>query len=91
MQGNWVWGLSLTALTIVVHAAGITVLAFAWRWIIHDQVERQAASGRAIYVTIFIGLMGAVGLLLGVLHSLGAAPPGIPLVGCRLVPSCHLI
>jgi hypothetical protein len=73
MQGNWAWGLSLTAFTIVVHAVGITALAFVLRWLIRDHVEQQAHFGSGHLFTIFIGLMGAVGLLLAVLHGLEAA------------------
>jgi hypothetical protein len=73
MEGNWAWGLSLTALTIVVHTVGITVLAFALRWVIHDRVERHSHFRSGELFTIFVGMVGAVGLLLAVLHGLEAA------------------
>ena len=67
MDGNWAWGLSLTALTIVIHATGIISLAFVLRRVGHH-LETQTHH----LFAILIGLIGAVGLLLAVLHGLEA-------------------
>jgi hypothetical protein len=73
MEGNWGWGLSLTALTIMVHAIGMALLAFALRWIVHDQVEPRTHFRRHHLLTILIGMIGATGLLLAMLHGIEAA------------------
>ena len=67
---NWTWGLSLIALTIAIHATGVVMMALVglgsgsgWRpgtWFRH-------------VILIVIGMVGAVGLLLAVLHGIEAA------------------
>jgi hypothetical protein len=66
---NWTWGLSLTALTIIIHATGIAVLAFAVRRI-RTRMQGEGTRWRAL--TILIAVIGAVGLLLAVLHGIEA-------------------
>jgi hypothetical protein len=65
------WGLSLIAVTIAIHAMGIAVMALALQRI------REAGEGRrprrGSRFLILIGLIGAVGLLLAVLHGIEAA------------------
>lgn len=69
---NWAWGLSLTMLTIAIHATGITLLAFAVEDF-RDQIERWNRLGLGQVLTIIGGLIGGVGLLLGMLHGIEAA------------------
>jgi hypothetical protein len=66
---NWTWGLSLTALTIIVHATGIAFLAITARRI-RERMRDEGPRWRAL--TIAIGLVGAVGLLLAALHGIEA-------------------
>ena len=66
---NWTWGLSLIALTIIIHATGIAFMAIlAHR--IRDRLQAEGARWHAL--TITIGLIGVVGLLLAVLHGIEA-------------------
>jgi hypothetical protein len=66
---NWTWGLSLTALTVIIHATGIAFIAISARHI-RDRMESEGARWHA--VTITIGFIGAVGLLLAALHGIEA-------------------
>ena len=66
---NWTWGLSLIALTIIIHATGIASMAILARRI-RDGLQSEGARWHAL--TITIGLIGAVGLLLAVLHGIEA-------------------
>lgn len=66
---NWTWGLSLIALTIIIHATGIAFLAFAVRRI-RTRMQGEGTRWRAL--TILIAVIGAVGLLLAVLHGIEA-------------------
>jgi len=68
---NWVWGLSLIALTIAIHGTGIALMAFATVEI-RVRLEREnRVQPRRVFV-IVIGLIAAVGLLLAALHGLEA-------------------
>jgi len=64
---NWSWGLSLIAITIIIHATGIASMALAAASV-RVRVERQSPGLRAVFA-IIIGLIGMVGLLLAVLHG----------------------
>jgi hypothetical protein len=67
---NWTWGLALIALTVGIHASGIVSMAL----VLHSigiRVESQRLGLRRVFV-ILIGLIGAVGLLLAVLHGIEA-------------------
>ena len=67
---NWAWGLALIALTVGIHASGIVSMAL----VLHSigiRVESQRLGLRRVFV-ILIGLIGAVGLLLAVLHGIEA-------------------
>ena len=66
---NWTWCLSLIALTILIHATGIAFLAFAVRRI-RNRMQSEGTRWRVL--TILIGVIGAVGLLLAVLHGIEA-------------------
>ena len=67
---NWTWGLSLIALTMIIHSAGVVFIALALHkiWV---RVENQSIALRHVFV-ILISLIGTVGLLLGVLHAVEA-------------------
>ena len=66
---NWSWGLSLIALTIIIHATGIALLAFVVRRI-RNRMQSEGTRRRAL--AILIAVIGAVGLLLAVLHGIEA-------------------
>ena len=66
---NWTWGLSLIALTIIIHATGIAVIAVSANRI---RNRLQSVDARWHALTITIGLIGAVGFLLAVLHGIEA-------------------
>ena len=68
---NWAWGLSLTALTIAIHAAGVVVLAFV-SLRIRVRIENRRLGLRYV-IPIVIGLVAAAGLLLAILHGIEAA------------------
>ena len=68
---NWTWGLSLTALTIVIHATGIVSMALVLLRI-RARVESNSRGLGHVFGTLIV-LIGAVGLLLGVLHGIESA------------------
>ena len=68
---NWVWGLSLIALTIAIHATGAVMMAVVGLRI-RVRVGTRNFSFRQL-IPIVIGGVGAVGLLLAVLHGIEAA------------------
>jgi hypothetical protein len=67
---NWVYGLSLVALTLAIHAAGVTFMV----WVSHSL--RLRLEGRSLRVphvfTIVVGAITAMGLLLAALHAIEA-------------------
>ena len=68
---NWAWGLSLIALTIIIHVTGMVMMAIgALR--IRLRVEMMNLDLRQV-IPIVIGGIGAVGLLLAVLYGIEAA------------------
>lgn len=68
---NWIWGLSLIALTIVIHATGVVVLALVTLNIRFRVTGRRLAPRHVI--AMVIGLVGSTGLLLAILHGVEAA------------------
>jgi len=68
---SWVWGLSLIALTIAIHAMGVVLMALSGVQIRLRLETRRFGLPHA--VPIVIGVVGAVGLLLAVLHGIEAA------------------
>jgi hypothetical protein len=69
---NWTWGLSLTALTIAMHGAGVILMALAGVGIRARIKSRNHLTLRHV-AAIQIGLIGTVGLLLAALHGAEAA------------------
>jgi hypothetical protein len=69
---NWTWGLSLIALTIVIHLAGIVFMALA-HLRIRLRLSNQTCLSLRHVLSIVIGLTGVAGLLLTFLHGLEAA------------------
>jgi hypothetical protein len=69
---NWIWGLLLIALTMVIHGTGVlwTALADAR---IRVWIERHNRLRRSHVSACIIGLIGVVGLLLAALHGIEAA------------------
>ena len=68
---NWAWGLSLIALTIAIHATGAVMIAVVGLRIRVRVEIRNLGFWRVI--PMVIGGVGAVGLLLAVLHGIEAA------------------
>ena len=68
---NWAWGLSLIALTIAIHATGVVMMAVVGLRI-RVRVEIRNLGFWQV-IPIVIGGVGAVGLLLAVLHGIEAA------------------
>jgi hypothetical protein len=67
---NWTWGLSLIALTIMIHATGIAFMSLLM-FSIRDRMQSKGLSAWHS-LTILIGLIGAAGLLLAILHGIEA-------------------
>src|SRR5271154_5662787 len=68
---NWTWGLSLIALTIAIHATGVTFMVS----VLHSfrvRLERRSL-GLSHLIAIVIAAFTAMGLLLAVLHGIEAA------------------
>jgi hypothetical protein len=68
---NWVWGLSLIALTIAIHAMGVVMMALVGLGIRVRLAARNPGFRQVILE--LIGGVGAMGLLLAVLHGIEAA------------------
>jgi hypothetical protein len=68
---NWAWGLSLIALTIAIHTMGVVMMAVAGLRI-RLWLEIRNLGFRYV-IRIVIAGVGAVGLLLAVLHGMEAA------------------
>ena len=64
---NWIWGLSLIALTIAIHAMGVVMMALVGLGIRLRLAARNLGFRQVILE--LIGGVGAVGLLLAVLHG----------------------
>ena len=68
---NWIWGLSLIALTIAVHATGVVMLA-----LLDTRVRLRIANRRLRLwhvIPMIMVLVAATGLVLAVLHGIEAA------------------
>jgi hypothetical protein len=68
---NWTWGLSLIALTITIHATGVVLMSFVGLGI-RAWLEARNLGLRHV-ILLVIGIVGAIGLLLAVLHAIEAA------------------
>ena len=68
---NWTWGLSLIAMTIAIHATGVVMMALVG-FGIRARLETRNLGFRHV-ILIMTGVVGAVGLLLAVLHGIEAA------------------
>jgi hypothetical protein len=71
-RASWEWALSLIALTIAVHATGLVMMALA-ALRIRLRLESWSLGGSRHPIPIVIGVVGAVGLLLAILHGIEAA------------------
>jgi hypothetical protein len=67
LSDNWTWGLSLIALTIAIHIAGVTFLVSA----LHGLQVRLESPSRGLprLIAIVVVAFTAMGLLLAVLHG----------------------
>jgi hypothetical protein len=68
---NWIWGLSLTALTIAIHATGVTFMVA----VLHNIRVRLETRGLRLLelIAIVISAITVMGLLLTALHGIEAA------------------
>ena len=67
----WAWGLSLVALTIAIHATGVVLMSIVG---LRMRVRLEGRNpGLRRLIPIVIGVAGAVGVLLAVLHGVEAA------------------
>jgi hypothetical protein len=57
---NWIWGLSIIALTIAIHTTGVVMMALAEVVIRIRWLERRTL-GLGYVIPIVIGVIGAVG------------------------------
>ena len=73
-KATWTWSLSLIALTVAIHALGVVTMALVLEKIrFRLGLDNRNVSLRLRYVIpIVIGVVGAVGLLLAVLHGIEA-------------------
>jgi hypothetical protein len=70
---DWIWGLSLIALTMAIHGTGVLWIALVDSSI-RGRIERQNRLRRRRHVVgFFVGVIGVVGLLLAALHGIEAA------------------
>jgi hypothetical protein len=67
-QPSWLWGLSLIVLTMAIHATAVVMLAFT-DVRIRVRLETRRAKLRNLIATL-ICVVGAIGLLLAVLHGI---------------------
>lgn len=65
---GWLWGLSLIVLTMAIHATAVVMLAFAGMRIRVRLETRGLKVGSLIAIVICV--VGAIGLLLAVLHGI---------------------
>ena len=68
---NWTWDLSLIALTMAIHVTGVVIMSFVGFGIRARLETRKLGLWRVI--PLVFGIVGAVGLLLAVLHGIEAA------------------
>ena len=68
---NWTWGLSLIALSIAVHATGVTSMVSVLHGI-RVRLESRSLGSSHVFA-IMIGTITAMGLLLAALHGIEAA------------------
>ena len=68
---NWIYGLVLTALTLAIHAAGVTFMVSVLRGI-RIRLETRSLHLPRVFA-ILVGAITAMGLLLAALHGIEAA------------------
>jgi len=65
---NWIWGLSLIALTMAIHAAAVVIMAFVG---VRIRVRLEARDVKVWnLIAILICLTAVIGLLLAALHGI---------------------
>ena len=69
---DWIWGLLLIALTMVIHGTGVLCIALA-DMRIRVRIERRMRLRPRHMLPFFIGVVALVGLLLAALHGIEAA------------------
>jgi hypothetical protein len=71
VDASWSWGLLFIGLTMAIHATGVVVMALVLLPIRHTLQRREF--GHWCVVPAVLGVLSAVGLMLGTLHGLEAA------------------
>ena len=72
-RASWTWGLSLIALTVAIHALGVVMMALVMEKIrLRLGLHNRARPDLRYVIPIVIGVVGAVGLLLALLHGIEA-------------------
>ena len=69
-EESWTWGLSLIVLTIAIHATGVASMGLLVR-VVNVRAKSMSLQLRDA-LAILIGLIGAAGLLLALLHGFEA-------------------
>jgi hypothetical protein len=70
---NWTWGLSLIALTIAIHATGVTFMVSVLHRIRVRLESRNLGLSQVFVIGSVIGVVTAMGLMLAALHGIEAA------------------
>jgi hypothetical protein len=68
---NLIWGLSIIVLTIAIHTTGVVMMALA-EVVIRIRWLEPRTLGLGYVIPIVIGVIGAVGLFLAMLHGIEA-------------------
>ena len=68
--GNWIWALSLTALTVAIHTSAL--IAFATLLLRARLFAARPNMGRAPAILLCIAFMAVIGWVMAVLHGLAA-------------------
>jgi hypothetical protein len=70
-QPNWGWGLSLIVVTVAIHAMALVIMAFVAMKVRLRQQARNLSSWNLIVILVCV--IGAIGLVLAVLHGVECA------------------
>jgi hypothetical protein len=84
---SWGWGLLLIAITVTGHALGVVTIVLRAQGIRLRYVQNRRV--RRYDVLIAAGFVGAVGLLLGVLHGLESATWAVAFVWLGAAETWH--
>lgn len=83
-SADWLWGLPLIAVSVVVHAVGLGIIALCLRWLFDPSLD-QPRDARSIFFRFPI-ITGLTTLLLTALHGIGALLWALAYVRLGAVP-----